>query len=446
MRSPWSLVRRVENSGRLWRSKIGAPSLIPPLALIAIASAPGLAESQTLNLKTGWPGQYDTAIGWYPHAGFPPVCAANADPSIAVTNGNVIRIGANFNYGTYNRNGTSVFQDRLVNFFGNGLLPNNIEIGSPALLYDSDSNRLVMADTAFKVGTQQAWITLGTSAVNPPYAGTTDCTFQIDANIQPGAGPTNLYAGGVQVGMDADSILITADMYKFSNSNFKYSKLWVLPKSAVYNVPLHSCPVLNPRPSYVAWGFTLPGGSLAPHVVPAKSYDPSSSTSYLLSAPAGGGNQLALWTLDTQSFSIRSASVPVKPYSVAPAAQQKATSFMPSPPPILTGDARLVNAVYQPNSGLWTVHTTACPLDAKLSCFKWYEIDPNSGTPRQDSFFGYNDSSVFAPAVAVSRNAAVFAFNSSSSNLFVNLETVGRYAGAPTNALGQSLLVTSLSG
>jgi hypothetical protein len=130
------------------------------------------------------------------------------------------------------------------------------------------------------------------------------------------------------------------------------------------------------------------------------------------------------------------------PYSVAPAAQQKATSFVPSPPPILTGDARLVNAVYQPNSGLWTVHTTACPWNANVSCFKWYEIDTNSGTPRQDSFFGYNDnSSVFAPAVAVSRNAAVFAFSSSSSNEFVNVETVGRYAGAPTDALGQSLLV-----
>jgi len=441
MRSPWSLVRRIDSTGRLWRSKIGAPSLTLPLALVAAVSAPGLAESQTLNLKASWPGQYDTAIGWYPHAGFPPVCAASADPGIAVTNGTVIRIGANFNYGTYYRNGTSVFQDRLANFFGNGLLPDNTDIGPPALLYDNDSNRLVMVDTARQVGTEQAWITVGTTAVSPPYGGTTDCTFRIDANIRPGAGPTNQYADHVQVGMNADSILITADMYKFTNGNFKYSKLWVFPKSAVYNVPLHSCPVFNPSPSYVAWDFTLPDGSLASHVVPAKSYDPSSSVSYLLSAPVEGGNQLGLWTLDTASFNLKGASVPVKPFSIAPLAAQKATSFVPSPPPILTGDSRLVNAVYQPNSGLWTVHTTTCPWNAKLSCFKWYEIDPNSGTPRQDSFFGYNDSSVFAPAVAVSRNAAVFAFNSSSSSLFVNLETVGRYAGAPTNALGQSLLV-----
>ena len=56
----------------------------------------------------------------------------------------------------------------------------------------------------------------------------------------------------------------------------------------------------------------------------------------------------------------------------------------------------------------------------------------------QDSVFGYNVDSVFAPAVAVSRNAAVFVFNSSSPNHFVDVDFVGRYAGDPTNTLGQS--------
>jgi hypothetical protein len=59
----------------------------------------------------------------------------------------------------------------------------------------------------------------------------------------------------------------------------------------------------------------------------------------------------------------------------------------------------------------------------------------------QDSFFGYNNAWVFAPAVAVSRNAAVFAFSSSSSNYFVDVQAVGRYAGDPANTLGQSLLL-----
>ena len=138
------LARRIDHSGGLWRSKIGTPTLVLPLALAAVLSASGVAEGQTLKVETSWPEQYDTGIGWYPHAGFPPVCAATADPSIAVSNGNLLRIAGNFNYGTYNRNGTSVFQDRLADFFGNGLLPNNTDIGPPALIYDNDSNRLVI--------------------------------------------------------------------------------------------------------------------------------------------------------------------------------------------------------------------------------------------------------------------------------------------------------------
>jgi hypothetical protein len=251
------------------------------------------------------------------------------------------------------------------------------------------------------------------------------------------------------VGMTKDALVLTADMFDFTNGqfgNFQYSKLWVLPKSRFYNTPHQICSP-RPTPFQVWWsdGLKNPDGSYARSVVSAKSYDAGSSVTYLVGASPNGGNSLTLWTVDTQQLTLSPGfagnSVTTLPYSAPPPATQAGTQSVPSPPQISTGDAGLVNAVYQPNSGLWTVHTTACPWNAALSCFKWYDIDPGSSIAIQDSFFGYNNASVFAPGVSVSRNAAVFVYNSSSSTRFVDIDAVGRYAGDPTNSLGQSFLI-----
>jgi hypothetical protein len=240
--------------------------------------------------------------------------------------------------------------------------------------------------------------------------------------------------------MSRDSLVITADMRAFdSNATWQYAKLWVFPKSGIYNAPLKSCPS-GTGPYHYWWELKNPNGSLASAVVPAKSYG-NTSVTYLLAAYGNGGSALSLWTLDSQRLTLTVKAVPTKPYTPPPPAPQSPTNLVPTPPLIATGDARLANAIYQPNSGLWTVHTTTCSWNKTLSCLKWYDIDPTAGKPIQDSFFGYTVDSVYAPAVAVSRNAAVFVYNASSKNHFVDLDVVGRYAGDPANVLGQSYRV-----
>src|SRR6516162_3891994 len=379
---------------------IDGRTLVSPLALISALSVANMAESQTLKPEIDWDGQYDTAIGWYPHAGFPPMCAASGQPSIAVSNGDVIHIAGNFNYGTFQRDGTNVFQEEIATFFGSGLLPSNFDIGTPELLYDDNNNRFITADGAWHVGTEQAWITVGTSAVQPPYAATTDCTYKIDANLLPGAGPTNMYPTDVRVGLNADSIQITANMHNFTDGKFQYSKLWVLPKSAVYNVPLHNCPLVSPNPSFVAWGFKMPDGTTASDVIPTKSHDASSSVNYLLSAWSGHGTELALWTLDTHQPSLSpgltAASVRTSAYVEPPkGVPQKGTTT-----PISPWGSQLANAVYRPTSGLWTVHAVACQPDTNNSCFQWFELDPQHKAVVQSGVAGYSDASVYAPSVA----------------------------------------------
>jgi hypothetical protein len=181
-------------------------------------------------------------------------------------------------------------------------------------------------------------------------------------------------------------------------------------------------------------GLKNADGSYASWVVPAKSYDANSSVTYLLSSSPNGGNGLTLWSVDTKKL-VRSASrtVPTTSYSQPPqgGAPQPGTTTK-----ITIGDARLINAVYQPSSGLWTVHTTGCPGDATLSCFTWHQLDPVNGAIYQEGSFSFTNSYVYAPAVAVNRAGnAAFVFHSSDSNHFVSIYGVGRDGGDPPGTL-----------
>ena len=82
------------------------------------------------------------------------------------------------------------------------------------------------------------------------------------------------------------------------------------------------------------------------------------------------------------------------------------------------------------------MQTAACPNQPGRSCFKWYQLNPVAGTVIQDSYFGYSVDFVYAPAVVANRNGdAVFVFNASSSNHYVDVDFVGRAAGDAANTL-----------
>jgi hypothetical protein len=414
------------------------------LALFGIMCAAGPARSYTLEFVNGWPAEYDSQIGSKPSNGFPPICAAFADPTIAVGTTQdpagfsqlPIHVAADYSYGIFNRNGNTPFQEHLGDFF-NGLVPNQNSVlwDSPRLLFDGPEDRFVLVSAAHTVSNtvpQQSWITIGTTATRDVFTNPSDCTYAIDANFQPNGPPTNLYPAAVRLGLTDSAIVIAANMVDFNTGVNQFSKLWVVRKSDIYNALLHTCPRFSPTPSLILSGFKMPGGgSNALHVAPAKSYDPNSSVTYLTSAWGGNGSELALWTLDTQALTLSpgltGTSVPTKPYSSPPqsGAVQKGTTEK-----IALPDAEVTNAVYQPDAGLWTVHAVTCPWDSTLSCFKWYQIDPVAGQAIQDGVFGYNSSvavSSYAPSVAVNRHGdAVFAFNASGPQTYPSVYYAGR--------------------
>jgi len=188
----------------------------------------------------------------------------------------------------------------------------------------------------------------------------------------------------------------------------------------------------------------MPDGTTASDVVPTKSHDASSSVNYLLSAWSGHGTELALWTLDTHQPSLSpgltAASVHTSAYVKPPnGVPQEGTTTQISP-----WGAQLANAVYQPTSGLWTVHAVACQPDTNKSCFQWFQLDPRNKAVVQSGVAGYTDASVYAPSVAVNKKGdAVFVYNSSGPTLYPSVDVMGRAASDPPNTLQASAFRTA---
>jgi hypothetical protein len=140
---------------------------------------------------------------------------------------------------------------------------------------------------------------------NNPAASFQDCLFVIDANSMAANVPsTSYWADEPRVGVSENSLFITADMRASdSNSTFQYSKLWMIPKTNVYNSPTGSCPRENV--GYYFWnGLQNGDGTFAYQVIPVKTYDYNDPTGYLVSAHWNGGSELSLWTINDAKPSI----------------------------------------------------------------------------------------------------------------------------------------------
>jgi hypothetical protein len=433
MRGSYGSIFRGFRSG-FWlapRTAVFAVALLA--ALTVIVGGMQVARGTTLQIDFGWPGLYDTDTGDTPASTIGSICTHNANPTFAAGN-QAVRLGTNLNYGVFPPNGQrdKSFEEALVNFFAGSIPSHQWVVGQPRLIYDDTFGRFILMATAFDNTSQppRAWIAIGAEAVDYPGRLATDCVYSLDVNLN---SPNYYWADYPQIGMTNDAFVIVADLRAFdTNSTFQHAKVWTIPKQSLYNSPGGFCPPSNFSFHYWENNPRHQNGVPASDVIPAKSFAANSAVTYLISAHPNGGSGLTLWTLDSDNLTLSLGTrIPVRPYSVPPPAPQKGTTQL-----INTGDNRLADAVYFHRSKLWTVHTAACPNDLGKSCFKWYQIDPVAGIADQDAYFGYSVDFVYAPAVAANRNGdAVFVFNSSSANHYVDIDVLGRAVGDPANTL-----------
>jgi len=167
-----------------------------------------------------------------------------------------------------------------------------------------------------------------------------------------------------QLGIDQDSVLITANIFPAAGG-FAGADLFAVAKARLYNGLGWSVPV-----------FTGLVGTLAPPIV----LDQNGNT-FLLAAPASG-TTFTKYTVSNSSRSniaLSSSTVTVPSYTAPPDAHQVGTTDL-----LDTSDSRFVNASTQNGTDLWQVHTIA------LSGFpapKFYRLNTSTNALSQSGFF-----------------------------------------------------------
>jgi hypothetical protein len=377
-------------------------------------------------------GQADTTTGW---TASPPASAPWAAATLAVGGGE-LRAAVNWNVGFYQEGSNeSWFQERLVDFFGNGLLPANTGAGAPQYAYDTTAGRFVLVAGTSLASTQQSWVAIGTTDLPEGITGVSDCTFALDANVLP-TGHSSFYVDSPQIGFTEQAVVITGQMRSFTDKSFQYTKMWVIPKGYIYNVAYQNCPASASIQYTYWWNLKNADGTLVGSLAPANS---TGSVTYLLNAHAPGNTgatSLTQWQLDTSiagSFKLTQKTVPTALYTAPPNAQQSGTSTL-----IDTWGTDLSNAVYA-GTTLWTAQTIGCTLvgDPTLrSCLRWYQIAPTTGTVLQQETFGVTSAFVYTPWMIANANGnAIAVFNVSSSTLPVSIYFAGRKATDASNSL-----------
>ncbi len=309
----------------------------------------------------------------------------------------------------------------------------------PKVIYDQYSGRFI-AVTLGGSASPDSWIMLAVSATSDPTG--TWYKWAIDADME-GTTQTSNWADYPGLGIDADYVYITVNMYNTSNTSdvYQYSTLRVIPKTQL----------LSGTGSLSTYRFSNPTGS-GPTLQPAHTFGTSSTEEYIIrggsfisATPPRRLLRLAKITSSGGSPSwtdmgyIEVTSYPTATFPGAPQLDSTQT--------IDIGDSRLLNAVFR-NGYLWTTHTVTNDTNTKAEV-AWYQIDPSLassfspyGIPLQQGRISDSIRWYYYPSIAVNlSNSVGIGFSGSSS-----VEYAGAYytARASTDTSGTMQSVATL--
>jgi hypothetical protein len=250
------------------------------------------------------------------------------------------------------------------------------QLFDPRAVYDSTWNRWVITATARAESPTLQFHFIAVSTTSNalgPY-------FFYAVNVTFAAGNFWDYP---QLGMDQDSILLTANIFPPTGAGFT-AALAAIAKARLYNGLGFSVPV-----------FTGLRATLAPPIV----LDQNGKT-FLIAA--SGGSTLSLYTLTNSSRPnavqlTGPVDIAVAPYSPPPPAPQPGTNIV-----LDTLDGRFVNASTQTGDFLWQVHTVNL---VGYAAPKFYQINTATNAVVQSAFF-FGTSTSFDFNASIAANSA----------------------------------------
>jgi hypothetical protein len=377
-----------------------------------LADAPVAAAPTSL---TTFPGI--SATGW-----LPPDCTFAAGPSHVLASVNAtVAIYAK-------TGGAPLKQITLTSWFSNVI--SGAKIFDPKALYDQHAGRWVLLAVALGPGSTESFFLLSVSKTIDPLGGWFN--YKMDAK-KDGATPTTNWADYPGLGVDAQALYLTANMFSFGGS-FQYSKIRVVPKAGPYSG--------GAAPFFDFVKMKNGDGSMAFTIQPCHTYG-SPGGEFLVNSvyPSSTGTQktLSLWSLTNPTTSpvLTRKSITTDPFSLPPDAAQKGGGM-----PLDTGDTRMLNAVFRGGS-VWCALTTAHNWGSgNVASIHWFQINATSAALTQQGVFGASGFHYFYPAVMPDSNGNMtMVFSRSGSTEFASARYTGRKATDPAGQLQGSALL-----
>ena len=301
----------------------------------------------------------------------------------------------------------------------------------PRVVYDKNWDRFVVTAEAFQETTtvQNFFIAISQTS-NPTGAW---WLYKFDINY---LNDIDEFFDFPQLGMDQNSIIITANIFEGSPMAFKTGRMFSIAKSRLYNGLSFSVPI-----------FSGLAGSLAPPIV----LDQNAKT-FLIAAPTSGA-ALKLYTLrDSSSASCTGCTsqtltgpvnVAVAAYTVPPNALQPAPCTGATHD-LDTSDSRFSNASTQNQNYLYQIHTINVGGRAKP---RWYQINTTTNAVFRTSVITTGASTFdFNASIAANELNDVFVtYSSASTAIRAQVRFTGRRSTDPNAIPIGGLAFTSVA-
>src|SRR5262249_5185773 len=144
----------------------------------------------------------------------------------------------NSEFSVYDKPGNLTSNQQLFNWFL-PVLPSNsnsITVYDPWTFYDSQDGRFVLVALGIRTSPEYSrWLVTVSDDNSAPGNW---CVWATSARDD-GSTRTDNWADFDKAAATSNALILTANMFKFSNGNFQYAKMHYLPKSALYDT---SCP------------------------------------------------------------------------------------------------------------------------------------------------------------------------------------------------------------
>lgn len=362
----------------------------------------------------------------------PPDCALAVGP-------NDVLAAVNTSLAIYDKAGTLRRRWPDMTQFFQPVLPSGAGLFDPQVHYDHYDQRWIVVIAARRAAPRGSWMLLAASQTSDPLGRW--WMWALDFNVD-GSAPTANWADYPMLGIDSQALFIGSNQFAF-DGGFSYGKVRILNKREIYAGAALRW--------WDFWNLTEPDGSKAFTVQPCRHYRGRGNFSaYMINSEFGSGNNLVLWRIANPlamwsggTPTLTRWEVPVGAYAIGPDALQPGT-----PVRIETNDDRLLNAVYQSQSGtqrIWATHTVAVSWSGdseNRTGLRWYEVDVGTHQAVQQRTYGASGRYYFFPVIQVDlRRNAYLTFGRSGANEFGQLRCTGRRVTDAANTLQGSSMV-----